>query len=79
MPGRSVLDVLLFAGGDGRRLVDLILGTRVISARMAGPTNDLWQFASPAGAHSQKSTLDAFHGKVASALTFSRRECVLQT
>jgi len=46
--GCSVLDVLLFAGGDGRRLADLILGTRVISARMAGPTNDLWQFASPA-------------------------------
>jgi len=40
----QVLDGLLFTGGDGRRLPDLILGTRLISARMKGAgSTDGWQ------------------------------------
>lgn len=47
--GCSFLDMLLFLGGDGRRLPDLILGTRIIQARMKGAgSTDGWQFASPA-------------------------------
>jgi hypothetical protein len=47
--GCSVLDVLLFFGSDGRRLADLLLGTRLISARMKGAgSTDGWQFACPA-------------------------------